>query len=46
VIKAGDTPMSIAHECGVSLADLKRMNPAIDAKRLKPGVRLRVGAAD
>jgi membrane-bound lytic murein transglycosylase D len=46
VIKAGDTPTSIAHECGVSLAELKRMNPSIDAKRLKPGVRLRVDAAD
>src|SRR5262249_22685800 len=46
VIKAGDTPASIAHACGVSLAELKRMNPTLDAKRLKPGVRLRVGAAD
>jgi LysM repeat protein len=46
VIKSGDTPTSIAHECGVSLAELKRMNPTLDAKRLKPGVRLRVGAAD
>jgi membrane-bound lytic murein transglycosylase D len=46
VIKSGDTPTSIAHECGVSLADLKRMNPTLDAKRLKPGVRLRVGGAD
>jgi membrane-bound lytic murein transglycosylase D len=46
VIKAGDTPTSIAHECGLSLADLKRMNPTLDSKRLRPGVRLRVGAAD
>lgn len=46
VIKAGDTPSSIAHTCGVSLAELQRMNPKLDAKRLKPGVRLRVGTAD
>ena len=46
VIKAGDTPTSIAHSCGVSLAELKRMNPTLDPKRLKPGVRLRVAAAD
>ena len=46
VIQAGDTPTSIAHTCGVSLVELKRMNPTLDAKRLKPGVRLRVGAAD
>lgn len=46
VIKAGDTPTSIARTCGVSLAELKRMNPALDPKRLKPGVRLRVDAAD
>lgn len=46
VVKAGDTPTSIAHACGVSLAELKRMNPALDAKRLRPGVRLNVGAAD
>ena len=46
VIKAGDTPSSIAHACGVSLAELERMNPKLDAKRLKPGERLRVGSAD
>jgi membrane-bound lytic murein transglycosylase D len=46
VIRSGDTPMSIAHACGVSLAELKRMNPKLDAKRLKPGERLRVGTAD
>jgi membrane-bound lytic murein transglycosylase D len=46
VIKAGDTPTSIAHDCGVSLAELRRMNPSLDPKRLKPGVHLRVGAAD
>jgi membrane-bound lytic murein transglycosylase D len=46
LIKAGDTPTSIAQTCGVSLAELKRMNPTLDPKRLKPGVRLRVGAAD
>jgi membrane-bound lytic murein transglycosylase D len=43
VIKAGDTPASIARECGVSVAELKRMNPKLDAKRLKPGDRLHVG---
>ena len=46
VIKTGDTPTSIAHACGVPLAELKRMNPALDPKRLKPGERLRLGAAD
>ena len=46
VIRAGDTPTSIARASGISLADLKRMNPTLDPKRLKPGVRLRVGVAD
>ena len=46
VIRAGDTPTSIARASGISLAELKRMNPKLDPKRLKPGVRLRVGVAD
>jgi membrane-bound lytic murein transglycosylase D len=46
VIKPGDTPTAIARACGISLAELKRMNPTLDPRRLKPGVRLRVGAAD
>jgi peptidoglycan lytic transglycosylase D len=47
VVKSGDTPTSIAHECGVSLVELKRMNPKLDPKRLRPGERLHIaGAAD
>jgi peptidoglycan lytic transglycosylase D len=46
VIKPGDTPTGIAQTCGVSLAELKRMNPTLDPKRLRPGVKLRVGGAD
>jgi membrane-bound lytic murein transglycosylase D len=45
VVKSGDTPSSIAHTCGVSLAELKRMNPKLDPKRLKPGEKLRIANA-
>jgi membrane-bound lytic murein transglycosylase D len=45
VVKSGDTPSSIARTCGVSLAELQRMNPKLDPKRLRPGEKLRVAAA-
>ena len=42
IVKAGDTPVGIARQCGIPLAALKRMNPRLDAKHLKPGQRLRI----
>ncbi|MET0232244.1 MAG: LysM domain-containing protein, partial [Rhodanobacteraceae bacterium] len=45
VVKSGDTPSTIARTCGVSIAQLKRMNPRLDPKRLKPGEKLRVADA-
>jgi peptidoglycan lytic transglycosylase D len=44
VVKSGDTPTSIARTCGVSLAELKRMNPKLDPKRLRPGEKLRIAS--
>jgi LysM repeat protein len=44
-VKAGDTPSSIARTCGVSLAQLNRMNPKLDPTRLKPGAKLRIADA-
>jgi len=46
VVKPGDTLSSIAQRYDLSLAELKRLNPAIGGKLLHPGDRLRVGAAD
>jgi membrane-bound lytic murein transglycosylase D len=45
VVKSGDTPSSIAQTCGVSITQLRRMNPKLDPKRLKPGAKLRVADA-
>jgi membrane-bound lytic murein transglycosylase D len=43
VVKPGDTLSSIANRYRVPLAQVKRLNPAVDGKRLHPGDRLRIG---
>jgi len=44
VVKSGDTLSGIAHRYDVPLAQLKRLNPAVNGKLLRPGARLRVEA--
>jgi membrane-bound lytic murein transglycosylase D len=44
VVKPGDTLTGIAHRYNVSLAQIRRLNPGIDGRRLHPGDRLRVTA--
>jgi membrane-bound lytic murein transglycosylase D len=45
VVKSGDTLSAIAHRYDVPLAQLKRLNPAVNGKLLRPGARVRVDAA-
>jgi teichoic acid transport system ATP-binding protein len=42
VVKAGDTPSSIAVKTGVTLAEIERLNPDLDAQLLAPGDRLKL----
>jgi membrane-bound lytic murein transglycosylase D len=42
LVKPGDTLSSIAQRNRVKMAELKRLNPSIDGKRLHPGDRLRI----
>jgi len=42
VIKAGDTPYSIARAYGVKLASLLGANPGVDPRRLRPGQTLAI----
>lgn len=42
VVKPGDTPSSIAVKTGVTLAEIERLNPDLDAQLLAPGDRLKL----
>ena len=42
VIRAGDTPYSIARSYGVKLASLLSANPGVDPRRLRPGQALAI----
>lgn len=40
VVRAGETPMSIARKYGVKLDDLLRANPGLDARRMPAGKKI------
>jgi LysM repeat protein len=42
VIKAGDLLSTIAAATGVSVAEIERLNPEVDATALQPGQKLRL----
>lgn len=42
IVKAGDTPSSIADDTGIPLEDILRLNPDLDPQTLSPGQRLRL----
>ncbi|HVT32838.1 MAG TPA: transglycosylase SLT domain-containing protein [Rhodanobacteraceae bacterium] len=42
VVRAGDTLTSIAHRYHVPLAEIRKLNPAANARTLRPGNRLRI----
>ena len=42
VVRAGDTPSTIAEKTGVSLQTIEELNPEIDPQQLSPGQRLRL----
>jgi teichoic acid transport system ATP-binding protein len=42
VVKLGDTPSAIAAQAGLSLEELERLNPDLDAQLLQPGDEIRV----
>jgi LysM repeat protein len=42
IVKAGDTPSSIADATGIELTDILRLNPDLDPQTLSPGERLRL----
>lgn len=44
-VKAGDTDWALAHKLGTTIAELKKLNPAVDLQHLKPGTSLHVPAA-
>jgi membrane-bound lytic murein transglycosylase D len=44
VVKPGDTLAGIAQKQRMPLAQIKRLNPTLDAKSLHPGDRVHVGA--
>lgn len=44
IVKAGDTPSSIARKCGVKLDALIAANPKLEAKRLRVGQTLNIPA--
>jgi membrane-bound lytic murein transglycosylase D len=46
VVKRGDTLSAIARRHHVTVAELKRLNPRLDARRLHPGDRVRLAATD
>lgn len=46
VVKPGDTLAGIAQKQRMPLAQIKRLNPTLDAKSLHPGDRVHVGAHD
>ena len=42
VIAKGDTLARIAHKFGISIADLKAINPGLNTTRLKVGQKIRI----
>ena len=42
VVKAGDTPSSIAVKTGVPLEEIQRLNPELDPQLLSPGDRIKL----
>lgn len=42
VITKGDTVARIAHKFGISVADLKAINPGLNTTRLKVGQKIRI----
>lgn len=44
-IRSGDTFGAIARRQGISVADLERLNPGVDARRIRPGQEIRVGGS-
>jgi LysM repeat protein len=42
VVKAGDTPSSIAVETGIPLAQIERLNPELDPQLLSPGDHIKL----
>jgi len=42
VITKGDTAARIAHKFGISVADLKAINPGLNTARLKVGQKVRI----
>ncbi|WP_187369004.1 LysM peptidoglycan-binding domain-containing protein [Baekduia soli] len=42
VVKSGDVLSAIAQRTGVSVADLERYNPTVDAAALHPGQKLKL----
>jgi len=45
VVQAGDWPAKIAHKHGMSLSELKKLNPGVTDRILYPGDKLTVSAA-
>ena len=42
VVKPGDVLSAIAQKTGVSVAEIQRLNPSVDAAALHPGQKLRL----
>ena len=42
VIKAGDTVAMIAHKFGISIANLRAINPGLNPTRIKVGQKIKV----
>jgi LysM repeat protein len=42
VVKAGDVLSAIAEKTGVTVAEIERLNPSVDAAALHPGQKLRL----
>jgi LysM repeat protein len=42
VVKPGDVLSAIAEKTGVSVAEIQRLNPSVDAAALHPGEKLRL----
>src|ERR1700741_4329778 len=42
IVKAGDTPSSIAEGAGIEVTDILRLNPDLDPQTLSPGQRGRL----
>lgn len=41
-VRAGDTAIAIARDAGISLTDLRRLNPGVDLNRIYAGQRIQV----